>query len=324
MATRKMECVRCKMPIVYEETQKQAICPRCGERNKTIHVRKKMSSRTKRLLKKIAIIALIVLLAAFALIGAIIPWLSDMIGSFCEERGYYAPAKFFLRMAGDEGRERANVLVLDHPKVGDTCYLGTYEQDGDLENGVEPLKWQVLAVEEDRALLVADRVIDSVQMDPDSVQLTWETSTLRAWLNDEFYNTNFTDEDKVRILFSEIENPDNVRYETKGGNNTQDYVFLLSHDELKTYFKGDKYFTYPTQYAIDEDVMVGYETSYAWWWLRSPGFYQDMVAVCATRDADVSLVEFGRDVDMLEVGTYVTNRRMGLRPAVWIDTANAE
>ena len=31
-----MECVRCKMPIVYEETQKIAICPRCGERNKTI------------------------------------------------------------------------------------------------------------------------------------------------------------------------------------------------------------------------------------------------------------------------------------------------
>ena len=324
MNTRKMECVRCKMPIVYEETQKIAVCPRCGERNKTIHVRKKMSAKTKRLLKKIAIITLVVLLAGFALIGAIVPWLSNLVGTFCENNGYYTPAKFFLRMAGDEGRARANEIVLNYPKVGDYCHLGTYEQDGDLENGVEAIKWQVLAVEEGRALLVADRVLDSVQMDPNSVKLTWETSTLRAWLNDEFLNTNFTAEEQARIQLAEIENHDNVRYETKGGNNTFDRVFLLSYNELKTYFEGDSFFTYPTQYAIDEDVMVGYETSYAWWWLRSPGFYQDMVAVCATREADVSLVEYGRDVDMLEVGTYVTNRRMGLRPAVWIETADAE
>ena len=109
-----------------------------------------------------------------------------------------------------------------------------------------------------------------------------------------------TDEEKVRILYSEIENPDNARYGTEGGNNTNDYVFALSYDELKTYFEKEKYFTYPTQYAIDEAVMVGYETSYAWWWLRSPGFMQDMVAVCATRDADANLVgEFGDNVDML-------------------------
>ena len=324
MATRKMECVRCKMPIVYEETQKIAICPRCGERNKTIHVRKKMAPKTKRLLKRIAIIGLIVLVAGFALIGAIIPWLSNAVGSFCEDKGYYTPAKFFLRMAGDEGRARANELVLDYPRVGDTCYLGAFEQDVNPENGAEPLKWQVLAVEEGRALLITEQVIDSVQYHPDSLRLTWEDCELREYMNGEFYQNTFSDDDKIRILFSEIENPDNVRYGTEGGDNTRDYVFALSYNELKSYFKGETFFTYPTDYAIDQAVMVGYETKYAWWWLRSPGFSQDMVAVCATRDADASLIEYGQGVDMLEVGTYVTNRRMGLRPALWIETADAE
>ena len=40
-------------------------------------------------------------------------------------------------------------------KVGDSFTFGSYEQDNDLNNGTEPIEWQVLAIENNRALLIS-------------------------------------------------------------------------------------------------------------------------------------------------------------------------
>ena len=62
--------------------------------------------------------------------------------------------------------------------------------------------------------------------------VTWEKSSLRAWLNKKFINTAFSDEEKEKINITEIVNQDNPVYGIEGGNNTFDKIFLLSLSEV--------------------------------------------------------------------------------------------
>ena len=43
------------------------------------------------------------------------------------------------------------------------------------------------------------------------VSLVWENSDYRAWLNDDFYNTAFSEEEKALIVESYHENPTNPK-----------------------------------------------------------------------------------------------------------------
>ncbi|MBR5702019.1 MAG: hypothetical protein IKX47_06090, partial [Oscillospiraceae bacterium] len=67
--------------------------------------------------------------------------------------------------------------------------LGRYEQDNKRENGPEPIQWMVLARDGDRVLVISRYVLDCVRYDEEYRRVTWETCTLRAWLNGEFLNS---------------------------------------------------------------------------------------------------------------------------------------
>ncbi len=86
----------------------------------------------------------------------------------------------------------------------------------------------------------------------------WEESTVRAWLNEKFYNT-FTEEEKALIALTHNITPDSAEYGTDGGSDTEDYIYLLSVDEAN---------------ALDDRVRKcgsWYELDRQWYWLRSPG-----------------------------------------------------
>ena len=87
------------------------------------------------------------------------------------------------------------------------------------------------------------------------------------------------------IIKTHIVNKDNEEYGTSGGNDTDDYIFLLSLDEVKLYYKN-----------------VCKERSYGWW-LRSPGYNNDHAAY-----ATEFIKERGCSVD----------DSLGVRPALWI------
>ena len=44
--------------------------------------------------------------------------------------------------------------------VGSSVYFGSYEQDNDTEDGAEPIEWLVLAVDNDKALLLSRYALD--------------------------------------------------------------------------------------------------------------------------------------------------------------------
>lgn len=177
--------------------------------------------------------------------------------------------------------------------VGNYVSFGTYPQTkaGDDET---PIEWLVLARDGNKALLISRYGLDAQPYNKDYTSVTWETCTLRTWLNSTFYNKAFSSAEQAAILTTDVDNSKSQRYSiwtTSGGNNTQDKVFLLSYAEANKYFgvtyvnsSNTKSRVAPTAYAIAQGAgknssnKTTDRTDAGWWWLRSPGSYQDYAA----------------------------------------------
>jgi len=118
---------------------------------------------------------------------------------------------------------------------GDWIYFGTYEQDNNLENGTEPLLWNVVNRSENTLYLDCYPILRYMQWtagdyEKDPTLLYWENCPIRTWLNGEFYETAFTQEEKRWIATKKLTN---TWYGGMGGADTLDRVFFLS--EMETY-----------------------------------------------------------------------------------------
>ena len=114
----------------------------------------------------------------------------------------------------------------------------------------------------------------------------YETSSIRQWLNDVFYNTAFTDSEKKEINTTTLNNDGyNTSYGTTGyealdSDPTNDKIFLLSYNEARNSdfgFDSNKYEcdkarqAQGSDYAQSQGLYVYNNRSY--WLLRSPGGY---------------------------------------------------
>ena len=134
----------------------------------------------------------------------------------------------------------------------------------------EPIKWRVLQSENGEAFLLSDVILDKQLYNENDKYVTWEKSSLRAWLNKKFIKRAFIDEEREKINITEIVNQDNPVYGTEGGNNTFDKIFLLSLSEVSEQQDGEKY-----GFLDDEIRACGksdFSKTVSWWWLRSPGY----------------------------------------------------
>ena len=161
-------------------------------------------------------------------------------------------------------------------KVGKTIEFGNYPQDKD---GTEkPIEWIVMKKEGNQVLLLSKYVLDAKPYNKEWEDVTWETSDIRQWLNNEFYTTAFNKAEKAKIQTSLIKNEDNSKHGTNGGNDTEDKVFLLSEKETETLFSNkEERIAKATEYATKSGVYVNEEKA-ACWWLRSPGYDSDDAA----------------------------------------------
>ncbi len=154
----------------------------------------------------------------------------------------------------------------------------------------EPLNWRVL--DPDEGYVMCENAIDSQayqnyiiekdgslynSKDYTNYVSDWETCSLRQWLNNTFYNTAFSAEEKKLIGTTYLEN--NSSDGTWLGTDTADKIFILSYndavnsaygfdssneanDEARK-IKGTAYSNCQGLYINSEGI--------AWWWLRSPG-----------------------------------------------------
>ena len=98
----------------------------------------------------------------------------------------------------------------------------------------ERIKWKVLENDGSTLFVAADKGLDCKIYHDLYESVTWETSTLREWLNREFYGTAFSSREQGAIVRQTIANKDNFIFNlnTPGGNDTEDTIFLLSIEEV--------------------------------------------------------------------------------------------
>ncbi|MDO4750277.1 MAG: DUF6273 domain-containing protein [Eubacteriales bacterium] len=128
----------------------------------------------------------------------------------------------------------------------------------------------------------------------------------RFWLNGEFYETAFTDEERARIALTLNENKDNPDSKIDGGPDTEDYVFFLSYDEFNAYFKtreDARCQPTPACKAAHKQMNENYN---CYWWLRSPGEYR------------CNAMYIHPNGKLSTYGSDVGHDSLGYRPAMWI------
>lgn len=157
----------------------------------------------------------------------------------------------------------------------------------------ERIKWRVLSVNGSTIFVMADKGLDCKNYYETSTAIitcTWENSTLRSWLNNDFYGTAFGSVEQGAVVEQTVVNEDNPLYNTEGGNDTRDKVYLLSFSEAMNPDYGfcEDYDTYSvsrgvkaSDYAHARGAGVNTDTNYAgncFWCLRSPGHRTDYAA----------------------------------------------
>ena len=150
----------------------------------------------------------------------------------------------------------------------------------------EPIVWQVLAKENDGLYVMSKTLLDSQSYHNFWEGITWENSSLRAWLNDDFYNAAFSknEKDKINTITHANENSP-WDSEINGGNDTTDNVWIISYSDAVNTAYGFSSGLYTdnaarraqgSDYAKSQGLWVNNydESEYygdSYWWLRSPG-----------------------------------------------------
>lgn len=131
-----------------------------------------------------------------------------------------------------------------------------FEADGT----VKSIEWRILNHDPVKVLLISEYGIDARPFHDEYTKSGWNSCTLRKWLNGEFMETSFDDEERALVLTRHNEN--NI------GPATDDKAFLLSVDEAQRYFKenSDRRCR-PSPYALKQGAFES--GGYGWWWLRS-------------------------------------------------------
>ena len=169
-------------------------------------------------------------------------------------------------------------------RVGSHITFGSYEQDGNVGNGVEPIEWQVLDISGDRALVISYYGLFNAKYTAHSKGQTWDTCDLRATLNSSFYYESFTPAERDAIFLTHVTNntaeeDPSARSKRGQGNDTDDYVFILSYGEIVQYLPTQNDRVAPICVKAKNKGLSGIEPVLGMrtcnYWLRNAAFNQN-------------------------------------------------
>ena len=235
-------------------------------------------------------------------------------------------------------------MPIKEAKVGDFICLGQYEQDPSTQ-GKEPIYWRVLDKSDGKILVIAENLIETKAFNEDTNadnvnDVTWENSSLRKFLNEDFINNNFSEDEVKKIVTTSNPNSssnqvlsnywrfDKAPYSDMSsqnhadGNTTEDKVFLLSVDEVLKYFPnenetGDDKSEYPFNIIKTSDDRTAYVTKAA-----TQGYfdYETGEGAWITRTLSDPNNRVVYITGKGQFFNFYTNAPMFIRPAMWIST----
>ena len=145
----------------------------------------------------------------------------------------------------DYEMEELSISSIEEAQIGDVVELGSFILDSN-SNEKEKITWDVLDKKDGSILLVSHNVLETLPYNRNSSKKNegWADSYIRSWLNSDFYNEAFDDEEKKRIILSVVDNPDSSEMfemlgehaDIKDNEATEDYLFLLSWKEAFEYY----------------------------------------------------------------------------------------
>ncbi|WMJ87013.1 DUF6273 domain-containing protein [Anaerocolumna sp. MB42-C2] len=202
-------------------------------------------------------------------------------GLIAESDGNYENARYAYAAAGDykdseERKVNMEKLLVKNSGVGKFVTIGN-------------CKWEVLDIRNDQVLLLKKTALREMAYNDNAVDVTWESSSIRKWLNSDFLNETFSELEQKNMVVSDVINNDNEVYGTDGGNDTKDYVFLLSIEEA------DKY----------KSLFPVFKNN---GWLRSPGYNQGSAAFISVSG---NIMDYGY--------AATAENEFTVRPAYWFN-----
>ena len=191
----------------------------------------------------------------------------------------------------------------------------------------EPIKWNILKIENNKALIISDLILDSQYYYSNNIvdyqgniatgmvyANNYMYSHIRSWLNETFYKTAFSTLEKEIIETTTVDNSVSSTGESSNSyacSNTNDKMFLLSYEEATIYYSSDSESQAKgSDYAKSQGLYVSTDSSYSGYsnyWLRSPFVYND--------GDDAWYVGY----DGLVYNYRVYRNSIGVCPACWIN-----
>lgn len=231
-------------------------------------------------------------------------------GYYCgtgkEANGQMAPSDFMKYADLDYNGEKYRAVTFSEyrpygtsfEKRTSTGYTKQYENGYEINKvyyfRYEPVKWRVLDAEE--GLVMCDSAIDAQAYSNylvysedkyygDSAKTyyatDWSHSSIRNWLNDDFYNTAFSSSDKTKIKDSALKTKSTYDDQYNSGDTT-DKLFLLSINAMTNkeygFNENDNAIDSarqlkPTDYSKCQGCYTDTDRNgdtNSYWWLRSP------------------------------------------------------
>lgn len=204
-----------------------------------------------------------------------------------------------------------------------SVFFGSYPQT---RSGTDrtPIEWIVLHVKNNQVLLISRYALDIQPYDTsrDNI-ISWEKSTLRNWLNNEFLNNAFTAEEQTAIMTTTLDNHTGENYLAGGiigSYDTKDKVFLFSYKELQNMSLSKELWNcFPTAYSAKKcKKPTDSRKRSVRWWLRTPIRVQVTSIKGPEYIANIDFVSEGG----FHIGGYSdspTAADHGIRPGLYID-----
>jgi len=209
-----------------------------------------------------------------------------------------------------------------HTLPGEIITFGSYPQTA-AGTDKTPIQWRILEKTNDELFILSEYILDCKRYHHAFADTTWQDSTIRKWLKDEFYHVAFSPEEKDQIITT------HCAYNGGHSPDTDDKVFLLSVAEIKAFTdpgdgpmkrrttgtafarakKADGCCLYVYDKGIEKDYIEenGEKKGCSWWWTRTQLQIQEGSASRATFIGPRSNIKSYGQVDI---------RFYGVRPAL--------
>lgn len=147
----------------------------------------------------------------------------------------------------------------------------------------ERIRWRVLANDGETLKVLADTGLDCQSYHEMGAPVTWRDSSLRKWLNGEFYRTAFDSTEREAIVRQKVDNAAYASDKAESSTDTDDFIYIPSMQEM-----ADLNYGFPANIQNPTPVRQMPASAYAYamgarlgsedgtgeqcchWWLRSP------------------------------------------------------